>query len=66
MKVKDFLKTALLRAGIDGTFDDLEADIPEAESKIDNLLNVQLAGKNNDVKAHFFQLFSKVPAQAAD
>jgi len=66
MKVKDFLKTALLRAGIDGNFDDLEAEIPDGESKIDNLLNVQLAGKNNDVKAHFFQLFAKQNEQKID
>ena len=59
MKLKDWLKTTLLRAGIEATHEDLEADIPELDSAINNILNVQLASKNSEVKNHFFQLFAK-------
>ena len=59
MKLKDWLKITLLRAGIEATHEDLEADIPELDSAINNILNVQLASKNSEVKNHFFQLFAK-------
>ena len=59
MKLKDWLKTTLLRAGIEATHEDLEADIPELDSAINNILNAQLASKNSEVKNHFFQLFAK-------
>jgi hypothetical protein len=59
MKLKDWLKTTFLRAGVEVNNIDLEADIPELDSAINNILNVQLASKNNEVKNHFFQLFAK-------
>jgi hypothetical protein len=67
MKTIDFLKTALIRAGIEFEPTDLNADLPEgSEEKIKSLMNTQLAKSDKAIKAHYFQLFAKQTEEKID
>lgn len=68
MKTIDFLKTALIRAGIEfDPTDDLSADLPEgSEEKLKLLMNAQLAKSDRAIKSHYFQLFAKQTEEKID